>query len=387
MASGSRRVAHLSSLRSASFGLGLAFCGCGGGSQASAPDASQIVCGPGTGLSGSECLPVVVPSDGGQPESASSADASPPIACGPGTWLSGNQCLPSGPDASPPADASTQADAGAPVSCGAGTHDQGGVCVPDGDAGGLYEVRAPTSVQADGHTDVPILALGPVDEAGAGPAVILGVLPDRGGLLASQLTLGPLGTTTYYRPCNSALDPTCTGNIQVTMALAGAPSVIVATSNPIALVPPTGVFSDAACLGGGNVLFYDGDANDYIHPGMETISLGTWQATVGTYDVSIDVLPSGQAATEWVLDFSSTHLNLPLATQVYQNAERAPYASPGHPGIEIHGDGRGCDTITGSFQIEELESSGSTLTSFTATFEQHCEGGSAALRGCVHYGQ
>jgi hypothetical protein len=30
---------------------------------------------------------------------------------------------------------------------------------------------------------------------------------------------------------------------------------------------------------------------------------------------------------------------------------------------------------------------GSSLQSFTATFEQHCEGGSAALRGCVHWEQ
>jgi hypothetical protein len=27
-----------------------------------------------------------------------------------------------------------------------------------------------------------------------------------------------------------------------------------------------------------------------------------------------------------------------------------------------------------------------SLMSFTATFEHHCEGGSAAVRGCVHWG-
>jgi hypothetical protein len=66
-------------------------------------------------------------------------------------------------------------------------------------------------------------------------------------------------------------------------------------------------------------------------------------------------------------------------------AERSAFASPGHPGIDISGDGRGCNTITGRFEIRELTWSGGVLNAFTATFEQHCEGGSATLRGCVHY--
>jgi hypothetical protein len=80
-------------------------------------------------------------------------------------------------------------------------------------------------------------------------------------------------------------------------------------------------------------------------------------------------------------------LNKPLDAQVYSDAQRDPFEMPGHPGLSITGDGRGCNTLTGSFQIEDLTMTGATVTSFTATFEQHCEGGGAALRGCVHFQQ
>jgi hypothetical protein len=171
------------------------------------------------------------------------------------------------------------------------------------------------------------------------------------------------------------------------MALASAPAQIVATSNPMALVAPTGIGDPAPCLTGGNVLFFNGDAQDYIHPGMETISVAGWQASYSTFEVNVNVSTSAQSSgTTWMLDFSTSQLNQPIAAQVYVNAERAPFAASGHPGLEITGDGRGCNTIAGSFQIQTLQVNGSTLQSFTATFEQHCEAGTAALRGCVHFG-
>ncbi|HYY59341.1 MAG TPA: carboxypeptidase regulatory-like domain-containing protein, partial [Pyrinomonadaceae bacterium] len=59
------------------------------------------------------------------------------------------------------------------------------------------------------------------------------------------------------------------------------------------------------------------------------------------------------------------------------------------PGLEIAGDGRGCNTLTGSFTVHEvtLDYSGSSpkVLTFAASFEQHCEGGPAALIGTLYY--
>ena len=84
--------------------------------------------------------------------------------------------------------------------------------------------------------------------------------------------------------------------------------------------------------------------------------------------------------------FSSEHLGQPLTTQAYEGAERWPFEPPGRPGLSVYGNGRACNTLTGRFQIHTLQTSGGSLVSLLATFEQHCEGGSAMLRGCVHYG-
>ena len=85
--------------------------------------------------------------------------------------------------------------------------------------------------------------------------------------------------------------------------------------------------------------------------------------------------------------FGTEKLGAPLAVGKYDNAERAPFATPGHPGLDVSGDGRGCNKIQGSFEVFAISWSVSILKSFTATFEQHCDGIKPALRGCVHYQQ
>ena len=78
-----------------------------------------------------------------------------------------------------------------------------------------------------------------------------------------------------------------------------------------------------------------------------------------------------------------------LAPGFYASAERAPFAGPGHPGLDWALDGRGCNTLSGSFTILDAQFAYSgttaTLLSFGATFEQHCEGAAPALSGTFYY--
>jgi hypothetical protein len=273
--------------------------------------------------------------------------------------------------------------------CGPGTHDSHGQCLADA----AYEVRLPNQdIVADGISKVPVLAIGTaVDGTPATDQVVLGTTLNGAGTLSPpSFALGPIGTQSWFTPCSST-NPACTGTFQITLALASTPAVVLAKSWPLTLKAPTGVGSAAPCQVGGNVVFYDGDSTDYIHPGTDTITQAVWNPTISPasspYDVAVNLTPSSSAqGSNWSLNFSTRQLNQPMAAQVYLNAERAPFASPGHPGIDIYGSGRGCNTITGKFQVEQLQVSGGALTSFTATFEQHCEGGASALRGCVHYG-
>src|SRR5262249_49676683 len=73
----------------------------------------------------------------------------------------------------------------------------------------------------------------------------------------------------------------------------------------------------------------------------------------------------------------------------YDNAERAPFASPGHPGLDVSGDGRGSNTLTGNFTITsavfDYSNGYPVVRSFAASFEQHSEGATPALFGSINF--
>ncbi|MCA9555741.1 MAG: hypothetical protein KC933_37265, partial [Myxococcales bacterium] len=171
---------------------------------------------------------------------------------------------------------------------------------------------------------------------------------------------------------------------------------------------PTGVVIGVeSCTTGGNILVLNGDRDpdftddihlphDYIHPGLGVYTSGGWTASALAYTsttgapkfVQVNVTTTSDW---WSTEFSTTNLDQALVTGSYPAAMRFPFEDLGHPGLGIHGDGRGCNRLVGEFEIHELETSTTadpavhTLERFTATFTQHCEEGVAKLTGCVHY--
>jgi hypothetical protein len=93
-----------------------------------------------------------------------------------------------------------------------------------------------------------------------------------------------------------------------------------------------------------------------------------------------------------VVTFGTDALGIPIAPGHYTDAERAAFASPGHPGLDISFQNRGCNTLTGSFDIATVAFSdaaaaatGSPIDRFSASFVQHCEGSAPALMGTFSY--
>jgi hypothetical protein len=76
----------------------------------------------------------------------------------------------------------------------------------------------------------------------------------------------------------------------------------------------------------------------------------------------------------------------PLTPGTYTGAQRFDFRAPGTPGLDVFGDGRGCDTVSGSFTVFDAtyDSSGDVLT-FAAQFTDHCEGDAPALYGYLSY--
>lgn len=84
------------------------------------------------------------------------------------------------------------------------------------------------------------------------------------------------------------------------------------------------------------------------------------------------------------LSFSTNGLGIPMTIGSYFNAERAPFASAGHPGLEITYDHRGCNTLTGNFTINNLTFNNSQIDLFSASFSQSCDSG-ALMSGTFDY--
>lgn len=95
-----------------------------------------------------------------------------------------------------------------------------------------------------------------------------------------------------------------------------------------------------------------------------------------------------QDSESWSLDLSAP-FNAELTTGIYENATRWPFQENNEAGLDFSGDGRGCNTLIGSFTISEanFDTSGSPpqIISFAARFEQHCGGGTPALVGMLNF--
>ncbi len=87
----------------------------------------------------------------------------------------------------------------------------------------------------------------------------------------------------------------------------------------------------------------------------------------------------------WTLEFAAPG-EMPLTAGVYLNATRYPFQSLNVPGLDIYGQGRGSNTLTGEFTVHEVVygPAGEVLV-FDASFELHNEGRDPALTGHVRF--
>ncbi len=132
-------------------------------------------------------------------------------------------------------------------------------------------------------------------------------------------------------------------------------------------------------------IYFDSQTGDYIGGGIQqtfTTNDGVFSAS-RNYDNGVNITFHGD--DYWHLEFVAP-FEAELTPGVYENATRFPFQSPTKPGLSISGAGRGCNTLTGRFEVLEVvyDPSGN-VQSFAADFEQHCEGGPAALFGVVRY--
>lgn len=76
---------------------------------------------------------------------------------------------------------------------------------------------------------------------------------------------------------------------------------------------------------------------------------------------------------------------MPIRPGLYDPAYRYPFRPVEASGMDFGGNGRGCNGLIGKFSVEELGYDDNLdVARLSLTFEQHCEGAEAALRGVIH---
>lgn len=145
--------------------------------------------------------------------------------------------------------------------------------------------------------------------------------------------------------------------------------------------------------GPGSSLTFTSDTGDYIGQAhAQAFTFPSWafyanQGNLGPGGVAIDVRSdNGAGMVVWTVDLAAPP-GQSLAVGPYENAMRAPFREGGRPGLDVYGDGRGCNQVFGSFTILKLDiRPDGQVRDLEATFVQRCESPTApALNGHVSF--
>lgn len=92
-------------------------------------------------------------------------------------------------------------------------------------------------------------------------------------------------------------------------------------------------------------------------------------------------------AENWNGEFQGMNFLTELEAGYYGALQRYPFHNPVKGGLSWSGEGRGCNTLTGWFVVDSVTYNGAAVTAIDLRFEQHCEGGTPALFGEIHWVQ
>ncbi|HXN02397.1 MAG TPA: hypothetical protein VN973_10975 [Candidatus Dormibacteraeota bacterium] len=216
--------------------------------------------------------------------------------------------------------------------------------------------------------------------AGMVPAEL--VAATAGFLLVGTLALGAAPSLgRFSESVSSALAnraPESNSVFQPTIApTIGTVPTVAPTAAPT--VPPQPVEGTGA-------LSLTSERGDYIGGGRSiAVASPSWQfwATYIGPDTIWIMAESGTGL--WTVNLAAPR-GQPLRAGAYSNAERASFRSESAPGIDVSGESRGCNRVSGSFAVKTVTvGPGGQLRAFEASFEQRCEGMAPALRGTIRF--
>jgi hypothetical protein len=134
----------------------------------------------------------------------------------------------------------------------------------------------------------------------------------------------------------------------------------------------------------GNYVYLTSQQGDFIGAGADYLYTDATAAiTVDATDGNLSVTVTG--AEGWNGEFQVMNFLTELEAGYYGDLQRYPFHNPVKGGLSWSGEGRGCNTLTGWFAVDSVTYDTGALTAVDLRFEQHCEGGTPALFGEIHW--
>lgn len=151
--------------------------------------------------------------------------------------------------------------------------------------------------------------------------------------------------------------------------------------------PPAGLWEPApgSTPATGTYVYFESEPGDYIGNGSTYLytpdnSQIIVDSAVAILDVRIII-----GADRWIGNFQGMNSLSRIEPGYYGNLERYPFHNPVRGGLAWAGLGRGCNELSGWVVVDDVTYDGDTLTAIDFRFEQHCEGGTPALHGEMHW--
>jgi hypothetical protein len=125
------------------------------------------------------------------------------------------------------------------------------------------------------------------------------------------------------------------------------------------------------------------DAGDYVGGGvsktyLNSTSIIAVQATATAIRASISGLRD-----DWDVTLAAPQGSSFVVGKTYQTSR---FGDATLAELDVSGDGRGCNSSTGTLTIKALKlAADGSVSNLSAVFEQHCEEGTPALHGTLHY--
>ncbi|WP_067659291.1 hypothetical protein [Ferrimonas marina] len=134
-------------------------------------------------------------------------------------------------------------------------------------------------------------------------------------------------------------------------------------------------------------IYFDSPAGEYIGQGKRRyLSSRDGYFTNNSNSEQLDTIRLRyDNDRNWSLDLQSGD-GTPLREGRYEGATRYPFNRDGEPGVNFSGEGRGCNTINGEFEIHQLQRDAhGNLLALAVDYTQYCSNGTEPLRGKLRY--